>query len=105
MLTMGHVLNHTLQDVVVRQKRMEGDVTLWIPGMDHAGIATQNVVEASLRQEGTSRHELGREAFVARVWQWRQEYGGIILAQMRRVGVSVDLTRELFTMAPNCQRP
>jgi valyl-tRNA synthetase len=97
-LTLGHVLNHTLQDVVVRWKRMEGTVTLWLPGMDHAGIATQNVVEALLRKEGKTRHDLGREAFVARVWQWKEEYGGLILKQMRRLGESVDWSRERFTM-------
>jgi valyl-tRNA synthetase len=97
-LTMGHVLNHSLEDVVVRWKRMEGNVTLWLPGMDHAGIATQNVVEAQLRKEGLSRHDLGREAFVARVWQWKEQYGGLILRQMRRMGSSVDWSREAFTM-------
>ncbi|MEP7027315.1 MAG: class I tRNA ligase family protein [Candidatus Eisenbacteria bacterium] len=70
-LTLGHVLNHTLQDVVIRWKRMEGGVALWLPGMDHAGIATQNVVEALLKKEGKTRHDLGREAFVARVWSGR----------------------------------
>ena len=103
-LTMGHVLNHTLQDVVVRKNRMEGNVTLWLPGMDHAGIATQNVVEATLRKEGMTRHELGREAFVARVWQWKEEYGGLILRQMRRLGASVDWSRERFTMEPALSR-
>jgi valyl-tRNA synthetase len=98
MLTLGHVLNHTLQDAVVRWKRMEGNVTLWLPGMDHAGIATQNVVEALLKKEGKTRHDLGREAFVARVWQWKEEYGGIILQQMRRLGESVDWSRACFTM-------
>jgi len=98
MLTLGHVLNHTLQDVVVRWKRMEGNVTLWLPGMDHAGIATQNVVEALLKKEGKTRHDLGREAFLARVWEWKEQYGGIILKQMRRLGESVDWTRECFTM-------
>ena len=98
MLTLGHVLNHTLQDVVVRWKRMEGNVTLWLPGMDHAGIATQNVVEALLKKEGKTRHDLGREAFLARVWEWKEQYGGIILQQMRRLGESVDWTRACFTM-------
>jgi valyl-tRNA synthetase len=97
-LTMGHVLNHTLQDVVVRWRRMDGTPTLWLPGMDHAGIATQNVVEALLRKEGKTRHDLGREAFVARVWQWKEQYGGIILSQMKRLGESVDWSRECFTM-------
>jgi valyl-tRNA synthetase len=97
-LTMGHVLNHTLQDVVVRWKRMEGAAALWIPGMDHAGIATQNVVEAQLRKDGVTRHDLGREEFVRRTWEWKEQYGGLILRQMRRLGVSVDWTREAFTM-------
>ncbi len=97
-LTLGHVLNHTLQDVVVRWKRMEGVETLWLPGMDHAGIATQNVVEALLKKEGKTRHDLGREAFVARVWEWKEQYGGLILKQMRRLGESVDWTRQAFTM-------
>ncbi|MGH7726401.1 MAG: valine--tRNA ligase [Candidatus Eiseniibacteriota bacterium] len=97
-LTMGHVLNHSLQDVVVRWKRMEGSPTLWVPGMDHAGIATQNVVEALLRKEGRTRHDLGREGFVRRVWEWKEQYGGIILRQMRRLGESVDWSRECFTM-------
>ena len=98
MLTLGHVLNHTLQDVVVRWKRMEGNVTLWLPGMDHAGIATQNVVEAMLRKEGVTRQDLGREKFLEKVWEWKEQYGGIILKQMRRLGESVDWTRECFTM-------
>jgi valyl-tRNA synthetase len=97
-LTFGHVLNHTMQDVVVRWKRMEGAATLWLPGMDHAGIATQNVVEAQLRKDGLTRHDLGRERFVSRVWEWKEQYGGLILSQMRRLGVSVDWSREAFTM-------
>jgi valyl-tRNA synthetase len=97
-LTLGHVLNHTLQDVVVRWKRMEGAATLWLPGMDHAGIATQNVVEEQLRKDGLTRHDLGREEFVRRVWEWKEQYGGLILRQMRRLGVSVDWSREVFTM-------
>jgi valyl-tRNA synthetase len=97
-LTMGHVLNHTLQDVVVRWKRMEGAAALWLPGMDHAGIATQNVVEAQLKKEGKTRHDLGRDLFVQKVWEWKEQYGGLILRQMRRLGVSVDWSRESFTM-------
>ena len=103
-LHMGHALNHSLIDVLVRRRRMQGYDTLWLPGMDHAGIATQNVVERELAAEGKSRHELGREAFVERVWQWKEEYGGRILGQMRRLGESVDWTRERFTMDPGLSR-
>jgi valyl-tRNA synthetase len=97
-LHMGHALNHTLMDVLTRWRRMQGYETLWLPGMDHAGIATQNVVERELAKEGLSRHDIGREAFVERVWQWKQEYGGRILSQMRRLGDGVDWSRERFTM-------
>jgi valyl-tRNA synthetase len=97
-LHIGHALNHTLSDMLVRRRRMQGYRTLWLPGMDHAGIATQNVVERELAKEGLSRHDLGREAFVDRVWGWKQEYGGRILSQMRRLGDSVDWSRERFTM-------
>ncbi len=97
-LHMGHALDHTLQDSLVRRRRMQGYPTLWLPGMDHAGIATQNVVERELAKEGLSRHDLGREGFVERVWQWKAESGGKILGQMRRLGDSVDWTRERFTM-------
>ncbi|RKS77300.1 valyl-tRNA synthetase [Actinomadura pelletieri DSM 43383] len=97
-LHMGHALDHSIQDTLVRRRRMQGHATVWIPGMDHAGIATQNVVERELAKEGVSRHDLGREAFVERVWQWKAESGGRILGQMRRLGDSVDWTREAFTM-------
>ena len=97
-LHMGHALDHTLQDALVRWRRMQGYTTLWLPGMDHAGIATQNVVERELAKEGLSRHDLGRERFVERVWQWKAASGGKILGQMRRLGDSVDWTRERFTM-------
>jgi valyl-tRNA synthetase len=97
-LHIGHMLNHTVHDVVVRRKRMLGFNTLWLPGMDHAGIATQNVVERELRKEGKTRHDLGREAFVERVWSWKKEYGGIILNQIRRIGSSCDWSRERFTL-------
>ncbi|GIH11340.1 valine--tRNA ligase [Rhizocola hellebori] len=97
-LHVGHALDHTIQDALVRRKRMQGFETLWLPGMDHAGIATQNVVERKLAAEGLSRHDLGREAFVERVWQWKAESGGAILGQMRRLGDSVDWSRERFTM-------
>jgi valyl-tRNA synthetase len=94
----GHALNHTVQDALTRRKRMQGYEALWLPGMDHAGIATQNVVERQLAAEGRSRHDLGREAFVAKVWQWKEESGGTILGQMRRLGDGVDWSRERFTL-------
>jgi valyl-tRNA synthetase len=97
-LHMGHALNGTLQDVLIRRHRMRGFNTLWQPGYDHAGIATQAVVEKELRKEGTSRQEIGREAFVERVWEWLREYGGVIMSQFRRLGCSLDYERERFTM-------
>ncbi len=97
-LHIGHALDHTLIDALVRRRRMQGYNALWLPGMDHAGIATQNVVERELANEGLSRHDLGREKFVERVWQWKAESGGKILGQMRRLGDSVDWSRERFTM-------
>ena len=103
-LHIGLALDHTLQDALVRRRRMQGYVTLWLPGMDHAGIATQNVVERELAARGQSRHDLGREAFVERVWQWKAESGGKILGQMRRLGDSVDWSRERFTMDEGLSR-
>ena len=100
-LHIGHALDHTLQDVLIRMKRMKGFETLWLPGMDHAGIATQNVVEKQLAAQGKSRHDLGREEFVKKVWEWKAESGGAILGQMRRLGESVDWSREAFTMDSN----
>ncbi len=97
-LHMGHALNQTIQDVLVRWHRMCGDNTCWIPGTDHAGIATQNVVEKALRKEGKRRQDLGREAFVERVWEWRKQYGGTIVHQQRMLGNSTDWQRERFTM-------
>ena len=103
-LHIGHALDHTLIDAQVRRRRMQGFNTLWLPGMDHAGIATQNVVERELAKEGLSRHDLGREAFIERVWQWKAESGGKILGQMRRLGDSVDWSRERFTMDEGLSR-
>jgi valyl-tRNA synthetase len=100
-LHIGHALDHTLPDVLIRMKRMKGFETLWLPGMDHAGIATQNVVEKQLAAQGKSRHDLGREEFVKKVWEWKAESGGAILGQMRRLGESVDWSREAFTMDAN----
>jgi valyl-tRNA synthetase len=97
-LHMGHALNGSLQDALIRWHRMRDFNTLWQPGYDHAGIATQAVVERELRKEGTSRFEIGREAFVARVWEWLHEYGGVIMSQFRRLGCSLDYERERFTM-------
>ncbi|MFZ2957861.1 MAG: valine--tRNA ligase [Candidatus Ozemobacteraceae bacterium] len=98
MLTMGHVLNNTLQDILIRYHRMDGKETLWLPGMDHAGIATQNVVEKSLAKEKLNRHMLGREKFLEHVWAWKEKYGGIIISQLKRLGCSCDWERERFTM-------
>ncbi|MDA3970952.1 MAG: valine--tRNA ligase [Desulfobulbaceae bacterium] len=97
-LHVGHALNNTLQDVLVRYKRMMGFNTLWVPGTDHAGIATQNVVERQLATEGKGRHDLGREAFIERVWQWKEEKGGTIINQLKHLGSSCDWERERFTM-------
>ena len=97
-LHIGHALDHTIQDLLTRMKRMKGFEALWLPGMDHAGIATQNVVEKQLAAEGKSRHDLGRDAFIEKVWQWKAESGGAILDQMKRLGDSVDWDREAFTM-------
>jgi valyl-tRNA synthetase len=103
-LHIGHALDHTLIDALVRRRRMQGYNALWLPGMDHAGIATQNVVERELARDGLSRHDLGREAFVERVWQWKASSGGTILGQMRRLGDSVDWSRERFTMDAGLSR-
>ena len=103
-LHMGHALDHSIQDALIRMHRMRGDETLWLPGMDHAGIATQNVVERELAKEGLSRHDLGREAFLEQVWKWKGESGGRILGQMRRLGDSVDWSRERFTMDEGLSR-
>ena len=97
-LHIGHALDQTLQDCLSRMKRMQGFEVLWLPGMDHAGIATQNVVEKQLAAAGQSRHDLGREEFVKKVWEWKEESGGAILEQMKRLGSSVDWSRERFTM-------
>ena len=97
-LHIGHALDHTLQDILIRMKRMKGFETLWLPGMDHAGIATQNVVERKLAEQGKSRHDFTREEFVKKVWEWKAESGGAILGQMKRLGDSVDWSRERFTM-------
>src|SRR6476660_5016048 len=97
-LHMGHMLNQTQMDIIVRWHRMRGFLTLWLPGTDHAGIATQMMVERQLASEGKKRRDLGREAFIERVWEWKRHYGGAILDQMKRLGASVDWDREYFTM-------
>ncbi len=97
-LHMGHALNNTLQDILCRYKRMKGYSVLWQPGTDHAGIATQNVVEKDLAARGTDRHQVGRERFVELVWDWREKYGGVIINQLKRLGCSCDWSRERFTM-------
>src|SRR3954469_7209396 len=97
-LHMGHALNGSIQDALVRWHRMRGFNKLWQPGFDHAGRATQGVVEKELRNQGTSRQELGREAFVERVWEWLHEYGGVIMRQFRRLGFSLDSGAGAFTM-------
>ncbi len=103
-LHIGHMLEHTIMDVAVRWHRMRGESTLWLPGMDHAGIATQMLVERQLAAEGLKRQQLGRAEFERRVWQWKEEYGGRIVSQMRRVGESVDWSRERFTMDAGLSR-
>ncbi|MBI3645155.1 MAG: valine--tRNA ligase [Acidobacteriales bacterium] len=103
-LHMGHMLNQTQMDILVRWHRMRGFLTLWLPGTDHAGIATQMMVERQLAKEGKKRREMGREKFVERVWEWKREYGGAILEQMKRLGASVDWGREYFTMDEGLSR-
>ncbi|MBW1668720.1 MAG: valine--tRNA ligase [Deltaproteobacteria bacterium] len=103
-LHMGHALNNTLQDILCRFKRMKGFNVLWQPGTDHAGIATQNVVEKALAKEGLDRHKIGREKFIERVWEWKEKYGGLIINQLKRLGSSCDWSRERFTMDEGLSR-
>ena len=103
-LHLGHALDNTLQDILCRAKRMQGFNVLWMPGTDHAGIATQNVVERALREEGLAREDLGREAFVKRVWEWKNEYGSRIIGQLKKLGASCDWDRERFTMDDGLSR-
>lgn len=103
-LHMGHAHNNTLQDILCRYRRMQGFNVLWMPGTDHAGIATQNVVEKGLAKEGLTRHSLGREKFIDRVWHWREQYGGLIIKQLKRLGASCDWERERFTMDDGLSR-
>jgi valyl-tRNA synthetase len=105
-LTMGHVLNNTIQDILSRKARMDGKEVLWLPGTDHAGIATQTVVERTLKKSGEIKHrdDLGREKFLERVWQWKEKHGGIIIQQLKKLGASCDWSRERFTMDPDYSR-
>ncbi|MGH8020188.1 MAG: class I tRNA ligase family protein, partial [Opitutaceae bacterium] len=103
-LTMGHVLNNTIQDILIRRARQEGKSGLWLPGTDHAGIATQTVVERTLRKEGKNRRDFGRDAFLERVRTWREKHGGIIIEQLKRLGASCDWDRTTFTMDPGYSR-
>lgn len=103
-LHMGHALNATIQDILIRKKRMEGFLTLWIPGTDHAGIATQNAVEKELKKRGVSRHDLGREKFLEKIWEWKEKYGNIILDQLKKLGASCDWSRARFTMDAEYQK-
>src|ERR1700691_2569775 len=103
-LHMGHMFEHSIIDAQIRWQRMRGVKTLWLPGTDHAGIATQIMVERQLAEEGLTKHDLGREAFEARVWKWKEEYGGRIVEQMKRAGVSCDWSRERFTLDPGLSR-
>jgi valyl-tRNA synthetase len=103
-LTLGHVLNNTIQDILARKARMDGKEVLWLPGTDHAGIATQTWWSAA--QGGRNRHrdDLGREALVEKIWEWKEKYGGIIIQQLKKLGASCDWTRERFTMDPEYSR-
>ena len=103
-LHIGHALNNTIQDIIIRRKRMQGYNALWLPGTDHGGIATQNVVEKNLAKQGLSRHDLGREKFVEKVWEWKEQYGNKIIGQLKRLGCSPDWTRERFTMDEGCSK-
>jgi len=103
-LHMGHALNATIQDILIRKKRMEGFRTLWLPGTDHASIATHNVIERELKKEGKTRFDLGREKFLERAWAWKEKYGDIILNQLKKIGASCDWSRTRFTMNENYQK-
>src|SRR3989344_509487 len=103
-LHMGHALNAAIQDIIIRKKRMEGYRALWLPGTDHAGIATQNVIERELKKQGLSRHDFGREKFLEKVWKWKEKYGNIILEQFKKLGSSMDFSRTRFTMDAEYQK-
>lgn len=103
-LHMGHALNNTLQDILIRTKRMQGYSTLWLPGTDHAGIATEARVKEQLAEEGLSKFDLGRDKFLDRVWQWKEKYGGTIINQLKKLGSSCDWSRTRFTMDEGLSR-
>ena len=103
-LHMGHAMDCTLQDALIRYHRMKGDPTLWLPGTDHAAIATEVKIVEAMRKEGLTKESLGREGFLKRAWAWKDEYGGRIVNQQRRMGVSCDWSRERFTMDEGCSR-
>ena len=103
-LHMGHALNNTIQDILIRKNRMKGKNTVWMPGTDHAGIATQNVVERKLAGEGKKKEDLGREDFIEEVWQWKEHHGNTIISQLKQLGCSCDWERERFTMDEGLSR-
>ena len=103
-LTMGHVLNNTIQDVLVRRARMQGKSTLWLPGTDHASIATEAKVTRMLKDDGINKREIGREEFLNHAWEWKEKYGGIIIQQLKKLGASCDWKREKFTMDEDYSR-
>ena len=103
-LHMGHALDNTLQDILIRYKRMQGFDTLWVPGTDHASIATEAKIVEAMRKEGVSKEQIGREAFLQRAWDWKKTYGGRIVTQLKKLGSSCDWSRERFTMDQGCSR-
>jgi len=103
-LHIGHALTFTIQDILIRFHRMQGFDVLWQPGTDHAGIATQMVVERELAKTGTTRHSLGREKFIEKVWEWKEQYGDIIINQLKKLGCSCDWSRNAFTMDENLSK-
>jgi len=103
-LHMGHALNNTIQDILARYHRMRGEKVLWLPGIDHAGIATQNVVEKEIAKQGLTRHQLGRDKFIEKVWQWKEKYGNLILEQLKKIGCSCDWSRTRFTLDKEYER-
>ena len=103
-LHMGHALDNTMQDIIIRFKRMQGYEALWVPGTDHASISTEVKVTNALKEEGIDKHDLGREGFLKRTWEWKKEYGGTITSQLKRIGSSCDWDRERFTMDEGCSK-
>mgnify|MGYP004659510785 FL=1 len=103
-LHMGHALDNTMQDIIIRQKRMQGYEALWLPGTDHASIATEAKVVEAIKKEGLTKEDLGRDAFLDRVWDWKKQYGGRIVSQLKKIGSSCDWDRERFTMDEGCNK-